>query len=167
MKDLPAKRRAALKAFIDSYGKRKRNWVAIKAGVAESALRAFLAGKTAYLEEPTYDRLAFWSGWTVPELKGEEPAPSSDDIVSRKSGTEREQGNDLLTVIVQDDSRGAKNGSGNHQEGDMVYQLRLDLVDRIWELPAERLEGLKKHIEAIEGAMAQLPRPHQRGKTGL
>jgi hypothetical protein len=167
MKDLAAKRRAALKALIDSFGNRKTNWVAIKSGVAEAALRAFLGGKTGYLEEPTYDKLATWSHWTVAELKGEDPPPSPNDILSRKSGTQPERGNDSFTMIVHDDASGARNGGGDHQEGEMVYQLRLELVDRIWELPAERLEGLRKHIEAIEMAMAQLPRPHQRGKTGL
>lgn len=160
MKDLPAKRRAALKAFIDSYGKRKRNWVAIKAGVAESALRAFLAGKTAYLEEPTYDRLAFWSGWTVPELKGEEPAPSSDDIVSRKSGTERERGNDFL------------NGAGKthnqtvgslESEGEVPDRLFMEILDKIEALPPGHLHRLRLLIDRLDGTGPAQSDPRKAG----
>jgi hypothetical protein len=151
MKDLPAKRRAALKAFIDSYGKRKRNWVATRAKVSESALRAFLAGKTAYLEERTYDTLAAWSYWTVPELKGETEKPTSDDILSRKSGTPRERANDLVTDSGQNAYR-TNAGSPESEGHDMGDRLFFDILDKLEALPPAHLHRLRVVIDRMDVA---------------
>jgi hypothetical protein len=151
MKDLPAKRRAALKALINSYGSRKRNWVAIKAGVAESALRAFLAGKTTYIEGPTYDKLARWSGWTLAELQGETDPPTPDDIVSRKSGTPREQGNDLSRNISQDSYR-TDAGSPESEGHDMGDRLFFDILDKLEALPPAHLHRLRVVIDRMDVA---------------
>jgi hypothetical protein len=158
MKDLPSQRRAALKAFIDSFGKRKRNWVATRAKVSESALRAFLAGKTAYLEERTYDTLAAWSYWTVAELKGETEKPTSDDILSRKSGTPRERANDLVTNLSQDAYR-TDAGSPESEGHDMGDRLFIEILDKIEALPPGHLHRLRVLIDRLDaGGASNLPR---------
>jgi hypothetical protein len=151
MTDLSAKRRAALQALISRYGRRKRNWVAIKAGVAESALRAFLKGDTAYLEEPTYEKLATWSGWTVPELKGETDPPTSDDIMSRKSGTPRERANDLVTDSGQNAYR-TNAGSPESEGQDMGDRLFFDILDKLEALPPAHLHRLRVVIDRMDVA---------------
>jgi hypothetical protein len=158
-RQLPMSRNAVCKAVSKATG----------STMSESTLGAFIRGglnSPRFPTDDTYNKLSTWSKWTIAELKGDAPVPSPEDIVSRKSDPSAPKLSDLETTFHQDNPNGARNGD-DHQEGDMVYQLRLDLVERIWEIPAERLESLKKHIEAIEGAMAQLPRPHQRGKTAL
>lgn len=36
-----------------------------------------------------------------------------------------------------------------------MSQLRLEIVGKIWDLPDDSLHSLKKHIEAIEAALAE------------
>jgi hypothetical protein len=161
MKDLPAKRRAALKAFIDSFGERKRNWVAIKADVAESTLRAFMKGKTGYLEEPTYEKLATWSRWTVAELKGETDPPTPEDIVSRKSGTQHEHGNDSERNISQD---GYRTSDSPESEGTkMADRLFIEILDKIDALPPGHLHRLRLLVDRIDSAGGATGLPQSAG----
>jgi hypothetical protein len=149
MKDLEEKRRARMKLFIDSFGKRRLNWVAKQSGTAESALRQYLKGTSSYLEEPTYDKLATWSAWTVAELKGETDPPTPDDILSRKTGTPHEQGNDLL-------SRTGKNAhrtvGSPESEGDVADRLFIEILDKIDALPPGHLHRLRLLIDRIDSA---------------
>jgi hypothetical protein len=157
--------RERLIAFFNRYRPMSRNAICKKAGASESTVGAFIrGGKRAprFLTDETYNKLSTWSGWTINELKGDAPIPSPEGLMSRKSENKPDTGNDSETILSH------SNGGGSdtpEREGDMVNQLRLELVDRLWGIPADRLEGLKKHMDAIEAAMAQLPRPHQRGKT--
>jgi hypothetical protein len=161
MRDLPAQRRAALKAFIDSYGHRKRNWVAIKAKVSESALRAFLAGKTTHLEERTYDSLAAWSSWTVAELKGETEKPTSDDIASRKSVTNGHHDNDLLSGIGQ--SAPGTDRSPESEGNEMADRLFIEILDKIDGLPPGHLHRLRVLIDKIDNTQGRAASPHLAG----
>jgi hypothetical protein len=162
MKDLEAKRRERLKLFIDSFGRRKLNWVAkqCRPKVSESTLRQYLKGTSSYLEEPTYDKLARWSGWTVAELKGEEPAPSSEVLMSRKSGTPREQGNDFLSHVGK-----THNGAVGtpESEGDVPDRLFIEILDKIEALPPGHLHRLRLLIDRLDAGGAAEARPPKAG----
>lgn len=162
MKDLAAKRRDALKAFIASYGYRKRNWVAIKAEVAESALRAFMKGDTTYLEEPTYEKLATWSGWTVAELKGETDPPTPNDIASRKSRNGVGTGNDSSTLLGQDAYRTDAN-SPESEGQDMGDRLFIEILDKVNGLPPGHLHRLRLLIDRLDTAEGRAVNPREAG----
>ncbi len=152
MRDLEAKRRARLKLFIESFGRRKLNWVATKSKVSESTLRQFLKATSSYLEEPTYDSLAAWSRWTVPELKGEAPMPSPEDIASRKSHNGTHTSNDLERKISHSADLGASSDS-HESEGEVAAdRLFIDILDKIDALPPTHLSRLKRILDRIEGA---------------
>lgn len=155
-----------MQAFVASFGRRKVNWVARQADVSEATLRAFLKAETGYMEEPTYDKLSAWSGWTVAELKGDAPIPTPNDILSRKNENGNRTVNDSLG-IKSENVPGTTDGVPE-REGQVARNLRLSIVNKIWDLPGEYLDGLKKHIEAIEDATGRgEARPQTRGKTGL
>jgi hypothetical protein len=165
MRDLEAKRRGRLKLFIDSFGRRKLNWVAGKAGVAESTLRQYLKGTSSYLEEPTYDKLATWSRWTVPELKGDAPAPSSDDIASRKSHNGTLTTNDLERNVSHSADLGASSDS-HESEGEVAAdRLFIDILDKIEGLPPTHLSRLKRILDRIEGAAGHSAADPQKAGT--
>jgi hypothetical protein len=161
------RRRKRLELFFKLHLPLTRNAICKKAKASESTVGAFLrGGKRAprFLTDDTYLKLSDWSDWTIAELKGEAPEPSPEDIASRKNAKSVTKVSDSLTTIRHPVPR---TSDSPESEGQMEDQLRLDLVDKIWIIPADRLEGLAKHIEAIERAVGQLPRPQQRGKTGL
>lgn len=146
-------RRAALDAFFAAQGPRSRNRVCKRAKVSESTVRGFQEGRTQSLEETTYEKLADATGWTVAQIKGDAPAPDRCDILSQKRNDLARGDSDLTKGIGQNAFRTASASDSPESEG-LMSQLRLEIVDKIWELPDDRLQGLKKHIEAIERAVA-------------
>lgn len=90
LEELIEKRRAALQAYFDQ---RPRQLLAIckRAGVAESAVRGFLSGRSASLQMDTYDKLAFSEKVPVLHLLGEE-APRvnrSSSVYTRRAAESR------------------------------------------------------------------------------
>ncbi len=154
-----------MRSFIASFGPRKRKWACDQAGVSESAIRAFENGDTQSLEETTYEKLSTWSYWTVEELKGDAPAPTRENILSRKSENGVRTTSDRAVSIVDTPPR---TEDGPEREANMGEELRLEIVNKIWALPDEFLEGLKNHIQAIERAQERrVAHPTSRGRTGL
>lgn len=143
-------RRTALEAFFTAHGARSRNRVCKRAEVSESTIRGFQEGRTQSLEETTYEKLADATGWTVAQIKGDAPAPERD-VAYHNSVIRQNVRSDTRTGIGHSVVRTT---DSPESEGQMSL-LRLEIVDKIWGLPDDRLPGLKKHIEAIERAMAE------------
>jgi hypothetical protein len=159
-------RRERLKLFLQMQRPLSRNAVCNKADVSESTIGAFVRGAPSprYLTDETYDRLSKWSGWTIAELKADAPPPTRDDVLSRKSENGKGTRNDSLTALGHNTVR---TEGGSEPEGRMGEELRLEIVNRVWGLPEEFLDGLIKHIETIERArVGRNANPQQRGKTG-
>jgi hypothetical protein len=148
MKDRVERRQERLRAFVASFGDRKRNWICRQSGASESALRAFENGESQSLEEKTYDKLSEWSGWTVAELKGDAPIPSRQDILSRKTGTQQEQGNDSLRRKGQDTHKTAD--GPNSEEDAMPDRLFVEIMDRIDSLPPAYVSRLRRYLDRID-----------------
>ena len=106
-------------------------------------MRDFFKGRNQSLDERTYERLSAYSGWTVAQIKGDELRRKNDTGVNPASDTQNGIGHNAFRTSDSPESEG------------IMGQLRLEIVDKIWDLPADRLPSLKKHIEAIERAVAE------------
>lgn len=159
--------RERLTLFFREHQPLSRNAVCKKSGASESAIGAFMRGKgkrvPRTLSVETYKKLSAWSHWTVAELMAEAPPPKPEDITSRKNASHGANFSEKETMLRKDEVRTT---DGLESEGSMEHQLRLELVERVWDLPADRLASLKRHFDAIELAMAELRIPPRvRGKT--